>query len=148
MFTDPARPPIEWLGGRHATSLRRRFGERWGRQEYWPRVWAARGLLYVWRVEAEHSVLKGLTDPEWRVREMSAKVVRRREVADTESALADLVADRAPRVRAAATRALARVGEAEHVPLVAGCAQDADPAVRRAAGAALLELQRRLDICG
>ncbi len=145
-FSDAGRPPIKWLGGRHASSLQRRLGDVWGAQDYWPRVWAARGLLYVWRAEAERSVVKGLADPEWRVREMSAKVVRRRQVADAEPALAGLAGDPAPRVRAAAIRALARVGEVEHVALVAGCFEDPDPGVRRAARVALLELERRLDI--
>jgi hypothetical protein len=48
------------------------------RQEYWFRVWAARGLLYVWIPTAEPAVLAGLHDPAWRVREMCAKVARRR----------------------------------------------------------------------
>jgi hypothetical protein len=140
------RPSITWLGGRHAAALQLKHGGAWGGQEYWPRVWAARGLVYAWRADAERSVVKGLADPEWRVREMSARVVRRRQVADTETILATLTRDPAPRVRVAAIRALANVGEAEHGALLARCADDSDATVRRAARAALQELERRLDV--
>jgi HEAT repeat protein len=144
-YDDPDQPHITWLGGRHAAGLLRRHGFESG-QDHWTRVWAARGLMYVWRADAESSVVKGLADHAWRVREMSAKVVRRRQVADAETILATLTADPAPRVRAAAIRALARVGEAEHAALVARCGDDPDAAVRRACRTALQELERRLDV--
>jgi hypothetical protein len=38
---DPDQPPLEWLGGGHATAYTS------GVNAYWPRVWGARGLLHV-----------------------------------------------------------------------------------------------------
>jgi HEAT repeat protein len=103
---DPRRPSIKWLGGRHA-ALELKVGRVDERgQDYWPRVWAARGLLYVWRPEAEPAVLAGLRDPAWRVREMCAKVVRSRALHRAEPVLTHLLDDRVPRVRAAAEAAL------------------------------------------
>ena len=95
---DPDRPSVNWLGGRHAASE--------PKQDYWFRVWAARGLLYVWVPSAEPAVLAGLHDPAWRVREMCAKVVRRRALRRAEPILAHLLDDRVARVRAAAESAL------------------------------------------
>ncbi len=103
---DPRRPSIKWLGGRHAAGELKvgRVDERG--QDYWPRVWAARGLLYVWRTTAEPAVLSGLRDPAWRVREMCAKVARRHALHRAEPVLTHLLDDRVPRVRAAAEAAL------------------------------------------
>jgi HEAT repeat protein len=95
---DPRRPSITWLGGRH--------GAAEPYQDYWPRVWAARGLLYVWRPTAELAVLAGLRDPAWRVREMCAKVARRHALHRAEPVLTHLLDDRVLRVRAAAEAAL------------------------------------------
>ncbi len=106
-YTDPARPPINWLGGRHAAALQLRHGGAWGGQDHWPRVWAARGLLYVWDPSAEASILAGLHDRAWRTREMCAKVARRRAIGRAEPILARLLDDPTPRVRAAAESALA-----------------------------------------
>ncbi|HEY1177869.1 MAG TPA: hypothetical protein VGF17_17065, partial [Phytomonospora sp.] len=70
---DPDRPPLAWLGGRVAAwELGRAAPE--GEDHYWPRVWGARGLLYVWIPEAAAAVVAGLGDRAWRVREMSAKL--------------------------------------------------------------------------
>jgi HEAT repeat protein len=95
---DRRRPSITWLGGRH--------GATEPYQDYWPRVWAARALLYVWRPHAEPAVLAGLRDPAWRVREMCAKVARRHGLTAAEPILAHLLDDRVSRVRAAAEAAL------------------------------------------
>jgi len=102
----PHQPSIKWLGGRHAAVELKvgRVDERG--QDYWPRVWAARGLLYVWRTTAEPAVLAGLRDPAWRVREMCAKVVRRHGLHRAEPVLTHLLDDRVGRVRAAAEAAL------------------------------------------
>jgi len=107
-FDDPRRPPIHWLGGRHAAALQLKHGAAWGEQDHWPRVWAARGLLYVWRPgpRSESAVLAGLRDRAWRVREMSAKVARRHKVAAAEPRLVALLDDPRQRVRAAAEAAL------------------------------------------
>lgn len=144
-YDDPRRPPLTWLGGRHAASLlgRRAFLSR--SQDYWPRLWGARGLMYVWEVDSRDAVIGGLADSAWRVREMSAKVVRSRELVDAETALVALAADPVPRVRVAALLALGRVGEVEHGEVVAQRTADRDASVRHAAGRALTELARRLD---
>jgi hypothetical protein len=142
---DPAQPSLVWIGGAHAaTELRR--GDMCERgQEYWARVWAARALRYAWAPGTEPAVARGLTDPAWRVREMSAKVAGQREIGEVGDALADLVADEVPRVRAAAVRALGPVGESEHVEAVRDALDDPESSVRRAAELALAELRRRLD---
>jgi len=145
-YDDPDHPPLTWLGGAHAASLleREAFGSR--DQDYWPRVWGARGLLHVWAADARPAVIGGLSDPAWRVREMSAKIVRAQELADAESELTALVADPVPRVRAASLLALGRVGESEHAQVVARSRRDPSPLVRRAAEKALAELAGRLDL--
>ncbi len=113
--------------------------------DYWPRVWAARGLLHVYRSQAGPAVVGGLSDESWRVREMCAKVARAHEVGAASEELARLCADDVPRVRAAAVRALAVVGEAEHADAVRDCLDDPETAVAAAAQRALRELGRRLD---
>ena len=50
------------------------------RNQYWRRVWGARGLLYAWADEAEGAVVAALDDERWRVREMAAKVVAKRRI--------------------------------------------------------------------
>ena len=106
---DPHRPPIAWLGGRHAVVRLRNAGFAGTSQAYWPRVWAARGLLYAWDPAAELAVVGGLRDSSWRVREMSAKVARRRVIARAESGLATLLDHPVARVRAAAEAALEEI---------------------------------------
>ena len=107
---DRRRPSITWLGGRHAAGELRRGGVEDRGQDHWPRVWAARGLLYVWRPDAAASVLAGLHDPAWRVREMCAKAVRRHGIRAAEPILARLLDDPVPRVRVAAEAALTGSG--------------------------------------
>lgn len=142
----PGLPPVTALGGPHAENLLGRDGFAQRGQDYWPRVWAARALLYVWNPVAVPAVLAGLEDPAWRVREMAAKVVRRRELGEAADTVAGVAGDGTARVRTAAVRALAVVGEAEHADAVREAADgDPDPAVRRAATTALRELARRLD---
>lgn len=80
-------------------------GGEGGKGGYWPRVWAARGLLHVWDDRATAAVIAAAGDEAWRVREMSAKVVARHRVGDALTAMAELASDRVPRVRAAAERA-------------------------------------------
>ena len=93
------QPSVQWIGGRHAATAEHL-------REYWPRVWAARALLYEWTPRAEPAVLAGLRDPAWRVREMCAKVARRRALKRAEPILAHLLDDPVMRVRAAAEAAL------------------------------------------
>jgi len=82
-------------------------GREGGRNGYWPRVWAARGLLHVWDDRAAAAIIRAAADEAWRVREMAAKVVARHKVDDALGAMADLQRDEVPRVRAAAGRAIA-----------------------------------------
>jgi HEAT repeat protein len=74
-------------------------------QRYFLRVWAARALLYAWNDGAQGAVLAALSDESWRVREMAAKVVARRQLGEALAAVAELRGDPVPRVRAAAARA-------------------------------------------
>ncbi len=73
---------------------------------YWPRVWAARGLLHAWADAATPAIIRATDDEAWRVREMAAKVIGRHRVGDVLAAVAVLQNDPVPRVRAAASRAV------------------------------------------
>jgi len=75
------------------------------RNQYWRRVWGARGLLYAWTDEAEGAVVAALEDEHWRVREMAAKVAAKRRIGAALDPVAVLRTDPVPRVRAAAERA-------------------------------------------
>src|SRR5271170_7301265 len=55
-------------------------GREGGIDGYWPRVWAARGLLHLWDDAATDAIIEATTHTSWRVREMSAKVVARHHV--------------------------------------------------------------------
>ena len=74
---------------------------------YWPRVWAARGLLWAWDDTALPALRTATRDPAWRVREMAAKIVARNLVGDALDDIAALRDDPVRRVRVAATRAVA-----------------------------------------
>jgi len=84
-------------------------GGEGGKQGHWPRIWAARGLLYVWEDRAAPAIVAATADDAWRVREMAAKVIARHRVDDALEAVTGLRGDQVPRVRAAADRALARL---------------------------------------
>lgn len=84
-------------------------GREGGRGGYWPRVWAARGLLYAWHDDATEAIVVATADESWRVREMAARVIARHGLGAALSAVAGLQEDRVPRVRAAAGRALERL---------------------------------------
>jgi HEAT repeat protein len=137
------RPSITWLGGAHAEALLRY--EQLGVHEYWPRVWAARGLLYAWSPRAVPAVISALEDSAWRVREMALKVIRRREIGEAADAAASLAGDEVTRVRVAALRALALVGEGEHAEPVRDALEDPEPSVRDAALSAIETMTRRLE---
>jgi hypothetical protein len=81
-------------------------GSAGGRQGYWPRVWAARGLLHAWDDRAAAVIIQAAADDAWRVREMAAKVIARHRVGDALPAVSQLRTDPVPRVRAAAERAV------------------------------------------
>ena len=77
--------------------------------DYWLRVWALRGLLWLWDDSATRSVVNALRNEAWRVREMAAKVCARHKL---DAAMPDLLKmrdDPAPRVRSAAQRAIERI---------------------------------------
>lgn len=94
------------LGGAPATWVLDQSG---GGQDYWLRVWAARGLLWAWDDTALDAVVAALADEAWRVREMAAKVVARHLFGDALPAVLGLREDPVPRVRAAAERAVVRL---------------------------------------
>jgi hypothetical protein len=88
-------------GARHVLD-----GGEGGRDGYWPRVWAARGLLHAWDPAATAVITDATRDEAWRVREMAAKVIARHRVGEALDAVAALRTDPVARVRAAAARAV------------------------------------------
>ncbi|QNN53836.1 HEAT repeat domain-containing protein [Nocardioides mesophilus] len=112
---------------------------------YWPRVWAARALLYVWDDSAAPAVLAGLGDDSWRVVEMCLKVSALRELPAGDRGVA-ATAHELSRVRSAALRALGAGGDVEHVPAVRAGLDDPDEQVRRSAARALDRMRERLDL--
>jgi HEAT repeat protein len=98
------------LAGPHAVTVL--GGAEGGVEGYWPRVWAMRAFLYAWDPRATDVVIAGSRDSHWRVREMSAKVVARRQLDDAHDAMTSLLGDTVARVRAAAERALIRLVDA------------------------------------
>jgi HEAT repeat protein len=110
---------------------------------YWPELWGARALNYVWSDAAAPAVVAGLANRAWRVREMCAKVCAVRSVG-TPDALAALVTDDHARVRSAAARALAVVGDASSEEVLEALLRDPDKEVRRTAQQSLRALKQRL----
>jgi len=98
------------LGGEPGRSVL--DGYNGGRSGYWPRVWAARALLYGWDEDAAGAVIAATRDDAWRVREMAAKVIAHQRVGDALQAVARLRTDPVPRVRDAAERAVRILAEA------------------------------------
>jgi len=99
------------LGGAHAEYVL--GGHEGGRAGYWPRVWAARGLLHAWAGDATAAIIMATSDEAWRVREMAAKVVARHRVGQAFDAVDRLRSDQVPRVRAAAARPVAALTAAD-----------------------------------
>jgi hypothetical protein len=97
-------PLVLALGGEPARYVL--GGGEGGKPGYWPRVWAARGLLHEWDDSAAAAIIKATADPAWRVREMAAKVIAKHLVGEAFTAVAALRDDQVPRVRAAAERAV------------------------------------------
>jgi len=89
-------PPAEYVLG----------GGAGGRNGYWPRVWACRGLLYAWEKGAAPAVVQATGNNAWRVREMAAKVIARHRIEDAIGAVVGLQDDPVTRVRAAGERAV------------------------------------------
>lgn len=128
------RPDEKWIAG-----------GRDGAHRYWPRVWAARALRYVWNDSASAAVLDALGDDHWRVRETASKLVRDHEIGEAADVLVDLLGDDTPRVRVAAVRALGEIGEGEHADAMRELRTDGEESVAAAAASALRTLSRRLD---
>jgi hypothetical protein len=76
------------------------------RNQYWGRVWGARGLLWAFDDRAADAIIAALRDEHWRVREMAAKVIARHKLGAALTAIAELRDDPVPRVRAASERAV------------------------------------------
>lgn len=112
---------------------------------YWPEVWGARALLYVWDDAAAPTVIAALTNQSWRVREMAARVCATHGVGTTRD-LVKLTTDENARVRAAAARAIAAVGEATSIQSLEAMLRDRDKDVRRAAQQSIEALKARLDL--
>jgi HEAT repeat protein len=81
--------------------------------EYWLRVWGARGLLWTWDPSAADAIEAAMSDESWRVREMALKVVARHQIGDSLPDVVRLTKDPVPRVRAAASRALTRLAHSD-----------------------------------
>ena len=119
-----------------------------GWAEHWPRVWGARGLLYVWDDTDDtvpDAVLTGLRDDAWRVAEMCLKVCALRDLPAGDDAVR-LAGHELPRVRTAAARALGAGGDVEHVAAVEELLDDDSEEVRAAAHRALERMRARLDL--
>jgi len=92
------------LGGPHAEDVLGR--SEGGKSGYWPRLWAARALLYAWDDVATNAIGLATMDESWRVREMSARVIARHFVGNALDDVAKLRDDSVERVRLAAERAV------------------------------------------
>jgi hypothetical protein len=140
--------PLSYLGGGQAVSALNRDPRLAARgQDFWPRVWGARGLRYVWLPYAEPGVVAALPDPAWRVQEMAAKVVAQRELTSAADALVPLLTGETTRVRVAAIRAMGLVGEYEHAELLDRL-DASETTVRIALGGARRRLRLRLARAG
>lgn len=126
------------VGGRHAQGILDGAPPL-----YWPEVWGARTFLYVWNDSAIPAVLAGLANQAWRVREMSTKVVARRELAYP-AEVAALATDEVARVRAQAARTLGEIGGADQVDVLRSLLKDPEIEVRREAGGALKKIRAKL----
>lgn len=107
---------------------------------YWPELWGARIFLYRWDASAVASVISGMSNQAWRVREMCLRVCALRMVGDV-PAFAARLSDPNARVRAAAIRAIAAVGAEADAAAVEPALRDRDIDVRRVAGEALKALR-------
>jgi HEAT repeat protein len=131
-----------YVGGRHAQGVLDGAPPL-----YWPEVWGARALTFVWDASAASAVRRGLGDQAWRVREMCARVCFLRRLPETE-ALTALLTDEVARVRSAAARALAEVGDSRLNEVLTSLLQDPEKEVRRAAHDAMVRLAKRAGIAG
>jgi hypothetical protein len=129
-----------YAGGRHALGILEGAPAL-----YWPELWGARALLYVWGDGAAPYIVVGLTNVAWRVREMCARVVLLRDL-QVGPKLVRMTTDEVPRVRAAALHALAAQGTAANLSAIVQRLRDPDKEVRRAAQQARDLLQERWNL--
>jgi HEAT repeat protein len=97
------------LGGPPAQTVLE--GGEGGIDGYWPKVWAARGLLHVWDDSAAEAIIAATTHERWRVREMSAKVIAAHKVRPAIDDVVRLLDDENARVRTAARRAFNAIAD-------------------------------------
>jgi hypothetical protein len=109
---------------------------------YWPELWGTRALLYVWQDSAASAVVRALSNPAWRVREMAARVVAERDL-PAASELVAMTVDDTPRVRIAAARALAAIGTLDDLDAIRALLKDPLLEVRRGAQQARDALRSR-----
>jgi HEAT repeat protein len=129
------------LGGLHA-----RAGLDNDNLDYWPRVWAARALLYVWSPDVTLTLVRALDDPAWRVAENAMRVMARREIAEGVDRAVSLRHHELPRVRATVVRLVGVAGESDHAHVLFEALDDPELSVRAAAERAIERMERRLDI--
>lgn len=110
---------------------------------YWPEVWGARALLYVWDAAAAPTVIAGLGNQSWRVREMCARVCAEHAVGTVRD-LVRRTTDENARVRSAAARAIAVVGDETGIQSLEAMLRDPDRDVRRTAQQSIAALRERL----
>ncbi|MFD5176660.1 HEAT repeat domain-containing protein [Nocardia sp. NPDC058379] len=85
-------------------------------QRYWLRVWAGRGLFWVWGDEAFPYLAEAAEDEQWRVREWVAKVIGKHGLTEAKPVLRRLIEDSTPRVSTAARRALCALDDLPEPP--------------------------------
>lgn len=136
--------PVAFVSGVHAEALTQRGGLSTRDQPYWPRVWGARGLRYVWLEYARPGIIQGLQDPAWRVREMSAKAIRQHRVRGCAEVLSERLGDESVRVRVATVQALGILGGQEHAHRISAI-DVSDSALRVAVASAQRSLRLRLN---
>lgn len=109
---------------------------------YWPEVWGARALTFVWADSASSAIHRGLGDQAWRVREMCSRVVFLRRLAEQDTVVA-LLSDEVARVRGAAARALGEIGDSSNLEALTKLLRDDEKEVRRSAHDAMVRLNKR-----
>ncbi|WP_213813888.1 HEAT repeat domain-containing protein [Glaciihabitans sp. dw_435] len=109
---------------------------------YWPEVWGARALTFVWNDNAVTAITAGLTNQAWRVREMSLRVATLRKL-DVADVVRPLLKDEVARVRSGAARALGELGDLSDTDPIGALFGDEEVEVRRAADQARKRLTAR-----
>lgn len=109
----PYRSVLLDIGDGHAERLMSDTSGQ--RLVYWPRVWAARALIYVGDRAAGTPLLSALADDHWRVRMTATQAIGSLPIHGATRRLLERLDDAHPRVRSAAVLALERVGSEEAI---------------------------------